>query len=60
MDRSLVLVGSPDTVSFQLERLLRHTPVSWLFAWVYNGVIPHQKLMRSLELFATRVLPRFQ
>ncbi len=60
MDRSLVLVGSPDTVSFQLERLLRQTPVSWLFAWTYNGVIPHQKLMRSLELFATKVLPRFQ
>jgi len=60
MDRSLVLVGSPDTVSFQLERLLSQTPVSWLFAWIYNGVIPHQKVMRTLELFATKVLPRFQ
>ncbi len=60
MDRSLILVGSPESVCFQLERLLKQTPVSWLFAWVYNGVIPHVKLMRSLELFATKVLPRFQ
>lgn len=29
-----------------------------LFAWTYNGLIPHAALMRSIELFATRVLPR--
>ncbi len=60
LDRSLILVGTPDTVSFQLERLLKSTPITWLFAWIYNGLIPHHKVMRSLELFATKVLPRFQ
>jgi alkanesulfonate monooxygenase SsuD/methylene tetrahydromethanopterin reductase-like flavin-dependent oxidoreductase (luciferase family) len=60
LDRSLILVGSPDTVSRQLERLLESTPITWLFACIYNGLIPHHKVMRSLELFATKVLPRFR
>ena len=34
-------------------------PERWLFAWIYNGLIPHAKLMKSIELFATEVLPRF-
>ena len=38
-----------------MERL----PARWLFAWTYNGLIPHAKLMGSIECFATRVLPRF-
>jgi len=54
----LALVGSVDTVTRQLEGLLARLPVRWLFAWTYNGLVPHARLMRSLELFATRVLPR--
>ena len=54
----LALVGSVDSVTHQLERLLARLPARWLFAWTYNGLIPHPKLMRSIELFATRVLPR--
>ena len=56
-DTGLALVGSVDTVRRQLERLRGRLPVRWLFAWTYNGLIPHAQLMRSIELFATRVLP---
>jgi alkanesulfonate monooxygenase SsuD/methylene tetrahydromethanopterin reductase-like flavin-dependent oxidoreductase (luciferase family) len=59
MEDSLVLVGSPDTVSRQLERLLKRLPAKWLFAWTYNGLIPHEQLKRSIERFATEVMPRF-
>jgi alkanesulfonate monooxygenase SsuD/methylene tetrahydromethanopterin reductase-like flavin-dependent oxidoreductase (luciferase family) len=59
LERGLVLVGSPDTVSRQVETILKDTPMKWLFAWTYNGLIPHDKIMRSLELFSTKVLPRF-
>lgn len=55
----LALVGTVDTVTRQLEALLERLPARWLFHWTYNGLIPHAKLMRSLELFATRVMPRF-
>jgi len=57
-ENGLALVGSVDTVTRQLERLRARLPVRWLFAWTYNGLIPHPQLMRSIELFATRVLPR--
>ncbi len=60
MDRGMLLVGSPDTVSRQMETLVKETPVRWLFAWTYNGLMPHEKIMRSLELFQTKVLPRFE
>jgi len=59
LKRGLVLVGSPDTVSRQVETILKGTPMKWLFAWTYNGLIPHDKILRSLELFSTKVLPRF-
>ena len=58
LGEGLALVGSVDTVTRQLERLLGRLPARWLFAWAYNGLIPHAKLMRSIELFSTRVLPR--
>jgi alkanesulfonate monooxygenase SsuD/methylene tetrahydromethanopterin reductase-like flavin-dependent oxidoreductase (luciferase family) len=59
MDSGMLLIGTPDSVSRQMEALLARTPVRWLFAWTYNGLVPHAKIMRSLELFATKVLPRF-
>ena len=59
LEKGLLLVGSVDTVTRQLERMLERTPVRRLFAWQYNGLIPHAKILRSLELFATKVLPRF-
>jgi alkanesulfonate monooxygenase SsuD/methylene tetrahydromethanopterin reductase-like flavin-dependent oxidoreductase (luciferase family) len=58
-ERGLILVGTPDSVSRQMEQMLKNTPIRWLFAWTYNGLTPHDKIMRSLELFYTKVLPRF-
>ena len=54
----LALVGTVDTVTRQLEGLLERLPARWLFAWTYNGLIPHAVLMKSIELFQTKVLPR--
>jgi alkanesulfonate monooxygenase SsuD/methylene tetrahydromethanopterin reductase-like flavin-dependent oxidoreductase (luciferase family) len=58
MGDNLALVGTVDSVTRQLERLLRRLPAQWLFNWTYNGLIPHPKLMKSIEAFATKVLPR--
>ena len=55
----LALIGTVDSVTRQLETLLRRLPAQWIFAWTYNALIPHAKLMRSIERFATEVLPRF-
>lgn len=58
LGQSLALVGSIDTVTKQLEALRTRLPVRWLFAWTYNGLVPHDRIMHSLSRFATRVLPR--
>jgi len=54
----LALVGTVDSVTRQLEELMKRLPVKWLFAWMYNGLVPHDRLMKSIELFAAKVLPR--
>ena len=59
LENGMLLVGSADTVSRQMERILADTPMRWLFAWTYNGLVPNAKILRSLELFSTKVLPRF-
>ncbi|MGH2685254.1 MAG: LLM class flavin-dependent oxidoreductase [Actinomycetota bacterium] len=58
LEDGMALVGTADTVTAQLERLRTRLPVSWLFAWTYNGLVPHTELMGSIESFATQVLPR--
>jgi hypothetical protein len=57
-DNSLALVGSVDTVTRQLEKLLKRLPLKWLFAWMYNGLVPHDRNMKILEQFWTKVMPR--
>ena len=57
-ENSLALVGSVDTVTRQLERLVTRLPIRWIFAWMYIGLIPHQRLLKMMELFWTKVLPR--
>jgi alkanesulfonate monooxygenase SsuD/methylene tetrahydromethanopterin reductase-like flavin-dependent oxidoreductase (luciferase family) len=57
-ENGLALVGSVDTVTRQMERLLKRLPVRWLFAWMYNGLTPHERLMKMIELFWTKILPR--
>ncbi len=47
-----------DTVTRQLERLLARLPAQWIFAWTYNGLIPHATLLSSIEAFYSKVLPR--
>jgi alkanesulfonate monooxygenase SsuD/methylene tetrahydromethanopterin reductase-like flavin-dependent oxidoreductase (luciferase family) len=55
----LTLVGSRDTVRRQLEQLRARLPAQWIFAWVYNELVPHAKLLRSIEAFAKDVMPEF-
>ena len=51
-------VGSVDTVCRQVEKTLSRIPIDWVFGWMFNGMVPHEKVMRTLDLFHTKVLPR--
>jgi alkanesulfonate monooxygenase SsuD/methylene tetrahydromethanopterin reductase-like flavin-dependent oxidoreductase (luciferase family) len=57
LGEGLALVGSPSTVARQLERLLERLPTRWVYCWQWNGLVPDAALRRSMELFATEVLP---
>jgi alkanesulfonate monooxygenase SsuD/methylene tetrahydromethanopterin reductase-like flavin-dependent oxidoreductase (luciferase family) len=60
LSNGTLLVGSVETVRRQLGRLLEQTPVEWIFAWMYSGLIPHDVNMKSIELFKTQVLAGFE
>lgn len=59
LDRSLALVGGVDTVTRQMERLMERLPLKNLLAWQYVSLVENETLKKSLDLFATKVLPRF-
>ena len=54
-----ILAGSIDTVIRGVEANMKRQNVDWIFCYTYNGLIPHRKLMSSIERFYTNVLPRF-
>ncbi|MBS0240756.1 MAG: LLM class flavin-dependent oxidoreductase [Proteobacteria bacterium] len=58
IEKGYALVGTVDTVTKSLEALKKKIPVNWIFGWMHNSLIPHDKMMRSLELFMTKVMPR--
>ncbi|MDE2922364.1 MAG: LLM class flavin-dependent oxidoreductase [Acidobacteriota bacterium] len=60
MGSGMALVGTVDTVTRQLETLRERLPVTWLYFWAYNGLLPHARLMSTIERFATEVLPRVE
>jgi alkanesulfonate monooxygenase SsuD/methylene tetrahydromethanopterin reductase-like flavin-dependent oxidoreductase (luciferase family) len=58
IDLGYVLVGTADTVCRRLEAMRKRLPVEWIFAWTFNGLVPHRPLLRSIERWQTQVLPR--
>ncbi len=53
------LVGHPDAVSRKLERAIETIGTDEIFFLLGDGLFPRDVIMRSLELFATKVMPRF-
>jgi alkanesulfonate monooxygenase SsuD/methylene tetrahydromethanopterin reductase-like flavin-dependent oxidoreductase (luciferase family) len=55
-----LLVGSPDTISAEIEAAAKAVPFRECFLLIPQGIHDRDKIMTSLELFATKVMPRFQ
>ena len=55
-EAGLVIHGSPDTVNRKIEALLKELPVDYFWMFIYNHV-PHNQLMRSIELLTEKVWP---
>ncbi|HWO93879.1 MAG TPA: LLM class flavin-dependent oxidoreductase, partial [Dehalococcoidia bacterium] len=60
LERGHLLVGTVDSVTRQLEALMKRAPVYHIMAYQYIGLTPHEAQMKSIELFGSKVLPRFK
>ena len=54
-----LLVGSPDHVVEKIQELREVCSLDCLLVEFAHGGIPQRKILRNLENFATRVMPRF-
>ena len=55
-----LLIGDADTVSRMIEEASRHVPFNELFFLFGQGLLERDKCLKTLELFAEKVMPRFQ
>ncbi len=55
-----LLFGSPDTLSRHIEAAARAVPLNEVFLIISQGLHERDQVLRSLELFATGVMPNFQ
>jgi len=51
-------VGSPETVALKIANTSRTLGLSRFNMKYSNGTLPHDKLLRSIDLFGTKVAPR--
>jgi probable LLM family oxidoreductase len=51
-------VGSPETVAAKISKTAKLLGLSRFNMKYSNGTLPHEKLMRSIELFGSKVAPR--
>jgi probable LLM family oxidoreductase len=56
-DRGALNVGSPETVAKKIARTVQALGVSRFDLKYSAGTLPHDKLMRCIELYATKVVP---
>lgn len=56
--RGALFVGSPETVAQKIAETTRVLSLSRFDLKYSNGTLPHERMLRSIELVGTRVVPR--
>ena len=59
-ERPPLLIGDADTVSRMIENAARHVPFREVFLLFGQGILERDRCLKTLELFAEKVIPRFQ
>ena len=59
-DKEIIWVGSPDYVAEKIEHLQSELDCQHVTLWPNPGFVPFSTVYHSLELFADKVIPRFQ
>ncbi len=60
IDEGFIIAGSPDSVTEQMENLVRRLRVGHIVALMHIGDMPYDKCAYSSELFAKKVMPRLR
>jgi alkanesulfonate monooxygenase SsuD/methylene tetrahydromethanopterin reductase-like flavin-dependent oxidoreductase (luciferase family) len=55
-----MLVGDPETISRKLDEVSRHVKSNEIFLQFGQGILDRDKCLKTLELFAEKVMPRFR
>ena len=58
--RPALLIGDADSVSRQIEEAQKHISFNEAYFLFGQGVLDRDKCMKTLELFAEKVIPRFK
>jgi alkanesulfonate monooxygenase SsuD/methylene tetrahydromethanopterin reductase-like flavin-dependent oxidoreductase (luciferase family) len=53
------LVGTPDDVGEQIQRLKEELNVEYLIFVMYGGITEHRRMLESIRLFGEKVIPKF-
>jgi alkanesulfonate monooxygenase SsuD/methylene tetrahydromethanopterin reductase-like flavin-dependent oxidoreductase (luciferase family) len=60
VDKKMVIVGSPESVTEQIESLQAELGFGQIMALMCIGDTPHHRVVRTMELFAKDVIPHFR
>ena len=52
-----IIVGSPETVTEKLRHIRRDLEPGYILIYGNEGHMPHEDVMRSVELLGTKVIP---
>jgi alkanesulfonate monooxygenase SsuD/methylene tetrahydromethanopterin reductase-like flavin-dependent oxidoreductase (luciferase family) len=58
--QELMLFGNPDTVAKKIEWMRNELGVNYIMCWMNMGGLPQENVLRSMDLFASEVIPRFR
>ena len=56
-DVNNIIVGNPDTVIEKLTQIIEHLDPGYIHIYGNEGLMPHDAVMRSVELFGREVVP---
>lgn len=57
IDFEIVIAGSPETVAKRMRHVIDASDTGHLLTWHHFGDLPYESVLRSEELFATKVMP---
>jgi alkanesulfonate monooxygenase SsuD/methylene tetrahydromethanopterin reductase-like flavin-dependent oxidoreductase (luciferase family) len=58
--QELMLFGNPDSVARKIKWMRDELGVRYVMCWMNMGGLEHEKVLRSMQLFASEVMPRFK